>query len=64
MSVSHYGYMGISNVSAPTWNGTCTSNDQVPDCLIVEYFVNIASSRITNLLQDDGIIETKTCIPR
>lgn len=45
-----------------TRDGTCAGDDQVTHGLVVEDLINIVPFGIPDLLQDDGVVETKTCV--
>lgn len=45
-----------------TRDGTCASDYQVAHGLVVEDLINIVPFGIPDLLQDDGVVETKTCV--
>jgi hypothetical protein len=44
-----------------TRNGARAGNDQVAYSLIVKYLVNVTAFRVTDLLQDDRVVESETC---
>jgi hypothetical protein len=52
----------MAEIFTLTRNGARAGNDQVAYSLVVKYLVNVAAFGVTNLLQDDGVVESETCL--
>jgi hypothetical protein len=45
-----------------TWDGPRKNNNGVPDCSVEEHLIDCWTARITNRLQDHGVVERKPII--
>jgi hypothetical protein len=43
-------------------DSTSTGNDKVADGLVEEDLVDVFALRIANLIENDGVVETKACM--